>query len=265
MTKTVGLLGVVLIGALALGAGCASTPQPRMRPDDALTRLLPSEHTMAPIHPTPTAVLAAALPERAASQRFTAEHISVEEPSFHELHSLAWQRQLRDYTASALNRATAELPAGPPLETRARFTWTRNYRNSAAGGERVTIMLETALPDGRIVASKDVDGEVGLWNEVGPETALAFSGETALGAALGVNLSMLVLVASTSPVAWALLGASLAVAATAGVTAVVVSVMRVSAVEQRWSDLYLKALRTHAADVRAVLLEGGVPKLTESQ
>lgn len=257
------LIAVGFAVSFVASVGCATAPEARSRPDDALTRLFPSRHSIAPVHPSAGGVKDAASPDptTTTASRFAAESITLEEPTFHELHSLAWQREVKAYTAAVLNDAASPLPAGAPLETRVRFTWTFDHRDSMVGAERVAIAVESVLPDGRVVTSADTSAEVAMWNEAGPETAFAISGAFALGAALGVDVVLLLLQATASPIGWAALGVAVVVATGATAVAVGLNVARVAAVQERWSDLYLVALRWHAADVRRVLVDGGVPAI----
>jgi hypothetical protein len=265
---------VAVAAVFALASGCVH--EARARPDNALARIMPSMHSMAPIKPsTPEALDPLSSGVRAdagVAKRFTADNITVEEPTFHEHHSLAWQRSVREYTADVLNRAVAlplpsptsdETKNEAPLQSRARFDWTFDHRDSMEGERHVTIALETVLPDGRVVTSKEVKGAVSLWNEAGLENSMLAASMAGLGTALGANL-LVATGASTSPIGWAVMGGACTLSAIALGAACLTSIMRMDAVEERWSDLYLQALRAHAADVRHVLVDSGVPALASS-
>lgn len=243
---------------LVVAAGCASGPPARS--DDPIVRLAPTLHDIMPTRPS------AALRETQAhapiqtSARFNVERIVLEEPTFHEHHALQWQREVRAYTAEVLNRAS-DLPDGAPLQSRARFSWSFD-RRYLSGGSSVTVELATMLPDGRVVTSQDVRGEVVLWNDGNAPNFLSVLALTGLGTGLGVDVAMLALGATLSPIGWGLMGGALAVTAVVAAADVLADVGRIRAAEQRWSDLYLIALTRHAADVRSVVVDGTVPTLT---
>ncbi|MCC7072714.1 MAG: hypothetical protein IT383_15400 [Deltaproteobacteria bacterium] len=173
---------------------------------------------------------------------------------------MQWQREVRAYTAEVLNRASA-LPEGAPLQSHVRFSWSFD-RRELTGGNRVTIDLESVLPDGRVVRSQEIGGEVVLCDDGNATSSLGVLALTGLGTGLGVDLAMLALGATLNPIGWGLLGGALLLAASATGAGIVVDVGRVKAAEQRWSDLYLIALARHAADVRSVVVDSAVPALS---
>lgn len=234
----------------ALGSGCATGFV--RREDSALLALIPTPHSISPRFPSEKAT-PPVVPSGGPGTSFDAEAIVVEEPSYHEAHPLAWQRELKAYTAKTLNAAAGVLPE-PPLSTTVQFTTSTDYRDVAYGAKRVHVEIVTTLIDGRTVRSADA-GDVVLAGERGGLSFLSMVGVVApLGAMAVVDVLALVLGPSNPVFLVTLLG----LLGVAGISALGTWALDMGLAlneQQRWSDLYLAALIAHGRAVRAALVE----------
>lgn len=258
---------ILLALVLAASSACATTEAGDARsvglarPDTLVTRMIPTLHSIAPTRPGEEALREAALPAKSTgARRFAADDVAVFEPGFDERHSLAWERDVQAYTADVLARAAAPLPEGAPLRTQARFTWTYARRDGPFAGRAVTVDLETLLPDGRVVTSAPVQGPVVLLGETGIPFSMMMLGMGGASATLGAMLVLLTVGAPLTPVTALIAVVPAALGLVSLGYGVYAEIAVPLAARERWSDLYLRALRAHAADVRRVLVEDGVPR-----
>lgn len=230
--------GRLLIPLLMTASACTT---PMARPDDPLSRLVPTAHSIAPTKPS-----SAMVAHSATGTAFDAARVTIDEPSFHEVHSLAWTHNVAVYTAATLNALVPQVDGN--ADTAVRFETTFDRRDGALGNI-VHVYVSTRLSDGQLVQSDVVDGRV----QATPR--------------LGLGLAVVGLIASTSTLTlflfepeglsdqqtwglrWAGLGLSYALAA-AGIGLEVFDTLQD---EQRWSDVYQQALQAHAADLQRAI------------
>jgi hypothetical protein len=243
---------LLLIPLLMATMSCA-TSAPVARPDDPLSRLIPSAHSIAPTKPSSPIVGHGVI-----GTAFDAARVTIEEPSFDEVHSLAWTHNVAVYTAATLNALVPQVDGN--ADTAVRFETTFDRRDGALGNI-VHVYLSTRLSDGQLVQSDVVDGRV----EATPR--------------LGLGLAVVGLIASTSTLTlflfepeglsdqqtgglrWAGLGLSYAL----GGAGIGLEIFDTLQDEQRWSDVYQQALQAHAADLqRAITASPLTPSALEA-
>jgi hypothetical protein len=230
---------LLLIPLLLTTISCATAPMERA--DDRVSRLLPTDHNIAPTKPSsPTPV------HGAPGAAFDATRVTIEEPSFDEVHSLAWTQDVAAYTAATLNALAPQ--ADGEAETMVRFE-TIFDRRDGLSGTTARVLLSTRLSTGQVVQSDVVTGRVKAASRLGRELAIAALGTSASTWALfgfePYGLSEQELWA----LRWAGLGLSSALAA-AGIGLEVFDTLQD---EQRWSDVYQQALQAHAADLQRAI------------
>ena len=225
---------LLLLPLLLAPMSCATTPS--VRPDDPLSRLVPSAHSIAPTKPS--------IPlktDGTIGTAFDAARVTIEEPSFDEVHSLAWTHNVAAYTAATLNALVPQLDRA---DTLVRFVVTHDRRDASAG-TTMHVSLTTRLSSGQVVHSDVVAGRVQSAEQLGG--VLLVAGLVASSATLTSWLFVPgVADQQTWNLRWAGIGLSYALAA-AGVA---VELFDVTQDEQRWSDVYQKALQAHADDIK---------------
>jgi hypothetical protein len=227
---------IVWVGSLAASLGCTTVMKP-VRPS------APVDADGPPL----------------SGLRFDGEETRIREPGVPVSTSRAWQREVANYTATTLNRALSTQDAAPAAATTASFDLAEPPPFSFGPKKRMTITLTSTLPDGNVVRSKPVTGDLDTFGEVALVGGLGVGGTLVDIAAIAAVLYFI-----TTPsieTAGVLLFGSLALGLLLNVAQGAAEQVVVLSQETRWSDLYAKALREHATDVRNGVGRGPPPEM----
>ncbi len=237
-------LGVVISTAMFC-AGCSTVLRPT-RPD------------------TPLAADGAA---SVAAVRFDGASTVLREPGMPLSPSRSWQREIANYTANSLNTVLSTSDAAPVAKTVVTFDLSSPSVIQIGTWKEISIQLASTMPDGSVVKSAPVVGNIDNTLEYALVTAASVGG-TVLDATAAIAILVYV-VSAPSPAApligvvalGALLGGvTLHIAQSAGGYVIAANE------EKRWSNLFAQAIRAHAVDVRAAVAKGlGTPKATPTQ
>ena len=199
-----------------------------------------------------------------AGVRFDGEETQLREPGMPVSPSRSWQREVANYTASSLNEALGTDEAAPVARTVITFDLASPSSLQIGIWKEITIGLTSTLPDGTVVKSAPVVGNIDNTLEYGVVTAMGVGG-TILDVTAGISSIFLIFQPSfvTGAVFVGALLGGLALNVGQSSAQYLVAVSE----EGRWSDLYADAIRAHARDIRAQIGRGppvGSPATTTS-
>jgi hypothetical protein len=229
---------LVALALVVVGSGCSTIMRPT-RPD----------------HP-PTAQ-GDALP----GVRFDGEETVLREPGMPLSPSRSWQREVANYTATSLNTILSTPEDAPPARTIVSFDLGSPSVIQIGTWKEMTITLTSTLPDGSVIKSQPVTGNIDDPIEYTIITGMGVGG-TVLDVTAGVATLLFFFTGGRDPnlgliAIGALLGGlTLNLGQSAGQYLVAASE------EKRWSNLYAQAIEKHAADVRKGIGTGPPKKPT---
>jgi hypothetical protein len=185
--------------------------------------------------------------------RFDGEEIQIREPGMPVSPSRAWQREVANYTASALNESLGSDDMAPAARTIVSFDLASPSALQLGTWKEMTIGLTSTLPDGTVVKSAPVTGNIDDGVEHALVTGMGIGG-TVLDVTAGISSIFFIFSPSfvTGAVFVGALLGGLALNIGQSSAQYVVALNE----EVRWSDLYATALRAHVADVRAQIGRG---------
>jgi len=234
MTVRLGLAVVVFFAAV-FGSGCSTIIRP--------TR--PSQATVAEGKTLP-------------GLRFDGEEVTIREPGLPLSPSRTWQREVANHTASSLNTLLSTDDAAPATRTVVSFDLASPSAIQIGTWKEMTITLISTLPDGSVVKSKAVTGNIDDPLEYAAVTSLGVTG-TILDVTAGVaSIAFFILGGQSFEVGLIFIGAllgGLAMNIAQSASQYVVA----GSEETRWSNLFQVALVQHARDVREGIGKGPPP------
>lgn len=226
MTTSKVILVATIMCASLLGSGCSTVLKPT-RPSEPVTSL-----------------------GGMTSLRFEGEQVSVREPGMPLANSRAWQREVQNYTATSLNTLLSSPDLAPAANTIVIFDLASPGTLQLGIWKEMTIELLTTLPDGRVVRSKALTEHIDA-----PLEHFLVQGMRLGGSALdiGAAIASIVYILTQHPIACGCFVGSLVGGLTLNIGQSASGYFVAAAEERRWSDLYQRALREHARDIRRVL------------
>lgn len=188
--------------------------------------------------------------------RFDGESTVVREPGLPLSPSRAWQREVQNYTATSLNTLLSTEEDAPAARTIASFDLAGPSAIQIGTWKEMTITLTSTLPDGSVVRSEPVTGNIDDGFEYALTTGLGVGG-TVLDVTSAVAFIFLFIAPSPEVMI-------IAVGALVGGLALNIAQSSsqyfiAASEERRWSNLYAQALTAHARDVRKGLGTGPPP------
>ncbi|MFZ9889830.1 MAG: hypothetical protein ACO3JL_20230 [Myxococcota bacterium] len=226
MTTSKVTLLATLLGASLLGSGCSTVLKPT-RPSEPVTSL-----------------------GGTTSFRFEGEQVVLREPGMPLANSRAWQREVQNYTATSLNTLLSAAELGPAARTVVVFDLASPGTLQVGIWKEMTIELFTTLPDGRVVRSKAMTEHIDA-----PLEHFLVQGMRLGGSALdvGAAIASIVYIITQNPVACGCFVGSLVGGLTLNIGQSASGYFVAAAEERRWSDLFQRALQTHAKDIQRTL------------
>lgn len=191
--------------------------------------------------------------------RFDGEEVQIREPGMPVSPSRAWQREVANYTASALNESLAADETAPLARTIVTFDLASPSALQLGAWKEMTIGLTSTLPDGTVVRSAPVTGNIDDGVEHALVTGMGIGG-TVLDVTAGI--SAIFFIVSPSYVTGAVFIGALLGGLALNIGQSSAQYFVALSEEGRWSDLYATALRAHVADVRAQIGRGPPPTAT---
>ncbi len=224
---------VVAVVVVALGSGCSTIIKPT-RPSDAVV----------------------AEGNRLPGVRFDGEEVQIREPGMPLSPSRSWQREVANHTATTLNKLLVADDTAPAARTVVSFDLASPSVIQIGTWKEMTITMTSTLPDGSVVRSQPLSGNIDDPLEYATVTSLGVAG-TLLDITAGVaSIAFILFQDFTTGLIFvgALIGGLTLNLAQSGSQYVVAG-----SEETRWSNLYLQALKQHAKDVRAGIGKGPPP------
>lgn len=234
MTVRLGL-AVVVFCAAVFGTGCSTIIRP--------TR--PSQATVAEGKGLP-------------GLRFDGEEVTIREPGLPLSPSRTWQREVGNHTASSLNTLLSTDDAAPAARTVVSFDLASPSAIQIGTWKEMTITLISTLPDGSVVKSKPIVGNIDDPLEYAAVTSLGVTG-TILDVTAGVaSIAFFILGGQSFEVGLIFIGALLG-GLTMNIAQSASQYVVAGSEETRWSNLFQVALVQHAKDVREGIGKGPPP------
>lgn len=227
------LCSVVVVCALIAGAGCSTIVRPT-KPDTPLT----------------------AAGEAVAGLRFDGEETILREPGMPLSPSRSWQREVQNYTATSLNTILGTSDAAPNARTIVSFDLASPSVIQIGTWKEMAIQLTTTLPDGTLVKSAPVIGNIDDPLEYAAMTGASVGG-TVLNATGTVAILLFFFTGAQDPTIGVVAIGALVGGILLSVGQSVGQYFVANNEEKRWSNIYAQALVAHAADVRKAL---GAPR-----
>ncbi|MCC7072262.1 MAG: hypothetical protein IT383_13120 [Deltaproteobacteria bacterium] len=228
------VLALAVLAVAVLGAGCSTVLKPT-RPDTPLVADGP------PL----------------AGVRFDGESTVLREPGLPLSPSRTWQREVQNYTATSLNTLLSTDDDAPPARTIASMDLAGPSALQIGTWKEMSIGLTSTLPDGTLVRSEPVTGNIDDGFEYAVTTTLGVSATVLEVASVA---ALLYSVVTRDQNGWYVVLGSL-VGGIALYVAQSSSQYIIAASEQtRWSNLYANALTKHARDVRGRIGSGPPPR-----
>jgi hypothetical protein len=193
--------------------------------------------------------------------RFDGEEVQIREPGMPLSPSRSWQREVANHTATSLNNVLTTDENAPAARTVVSFDLAGPSVIQIGTWKEMTISLTSTRPDGSVVRSTPLTGNIDDALEYAAVTSLGVGG-TILDVTAGISSIFFVFSPSFVTGAvfiGALLGGLALNLAQSGSQYLVAG-----SEEKRWSDLYAKALAQHATDVRAGIGKGPPPSTTKT-
>jgi hypothetical protein len=191
--------------------------------------------------------------------RFDGEEVQIREPGMPVSPSRAWQREVANYTASALNESLGTDDMAPAARTIVTFDLASPSALQLGPWKEITIGLTSTLPDGTVVRSAPVTGNIDDGLEHALVTGMGIGG-TVLDVTAGI--SSIFFIFSPSFVTGAVFIGALVGGLALNIGQSTAQYFVALSEEGRWSDLYATALRAHVVDVRAQIGRGPPPLKT---
>ncbi|MBI1944438.1 MAG: hypothetical protein HYS27_02010 [Deltaproteobacteria bacterium] len=231
-TEPVGFVAVAL--ALAFATGCSTVIKPT-RPDPPLVA------DGAPL----------------AGVRFDGDSTALREPGLPVSPGRGWQREVQNYTATSLNTLLSTPDDAPAARTITSMDLAGPSAIQIGTWKEMTIALTSTLPDGTVVKSEPVTGNIDDGFEYAVVTGLGVGG-TVLDVTSAVAFIFL-FISQDPTVMYVAIGAlvgglALNIAQSSSQYFVAASE------ERRWSNLYAQALAAHAREVRQRIGTGPPPR-----
>lgn len=220
---------LAVLTLVALGSGCSTVVRPT-KPDTPLT----------------------AIGEPVAGVRFDGEQTILREPGMPLSPSRSWQREVQNYTATSLNTLLSTSEEAPNARTVISFDMGSPSAIQLGTWKEMTITLTSTLPDGTVVKSTPLTGNIDDPLEYAAMTAASVGG-TVLNAAGTIAIILFFFTGAGDPtlgfVAIGALVGGIVLSATQSVSQYFIAANE----EKRWSNLTAQALTAHAADVRKAM------------
>lgn len=224
------LLSLCATLALVLGAGCSTVMKPT-RPDPPLVA------DGAPL----------------AGVRFDGESTTLREPGLPLSPNRSWQREVQNYTASSLNTLLGTTEEAPAARTVVSMDLAGPSAIQIGTWKEMTVTLSSTLPDGSVVKSEPVSGNIDDGLEYALTTGLGVGG-TVLDVTSAI--AFIVLFIAPSPEVMILAVGALVGGLALNITQSSSQYFVSFSEERRWSNLYAKALAQHAQDIRKGIGKG---------
>ena len=229
------LAALVALAVLAvLGSGCSTVIKPT-RPDPPLVADGP------PL----------------AGVRFDGESTVLREPGMPLAPSRAWQREVQNFTATSLNTLLTTPDDAPAARTIATMDLAGPSALQIGTWKEMTVSLTSTLPDGTVVKSEPITGNIDDGFEYALTTGLGVGG-TVLDVTSAV--AFLFLFIAPSPQVLIIAIGSLVGGLALNITQSSSQYFVAASEERRWSNLYAAALTAHARDVRKRIGTGPPPR-----
>jgi hypothetical protein len=180
--------------------------------------------------------------------RFDGEETHLREPGMPVSSSRSWQREVQNYTAKSLNKLLATDEASAVATTTVSFDLASPASLQVGPWKEMAITLTSTLPDGSVVKSEPVVGNIDSVAEYGIVTALGVGG-TILD--VGAAVASIWFVFEQSFEAGAVFIGALVGGLTLHLAQNASEYVVSGSEERRWSDLFVDALEQHADDVRS--------------
>ncbi len=231
------VVALVVLVVASFGSGCSTIIKPT-RPS------------------TPYAAEGARLP----GVRFDGEEVQIREPGMPLSPSRSWQREVGNNTASALNTLLSTDDSAPAARTVVSFDLASPSVIQIGTWKEMTITLSSTLPDGSLVKSQPVVGNIDDPVEYATVTALGVGG-TILDVTAGIASIFFILSGGSFEAGVVFIGALLG-GLTLNIAQSGSQYVVAGSEEGRWSNLFQKALQQHAKDIRAGIGKGPPPNST---
>jgi hypothetical protein len=226
--------GAVVLAVAALSSACSTVARPT-RPSTAVVR-----------HGAELSGL-----------RFDGDETQIREPGMPVSPSRSWQREVANYTASALNEALGVTDAAAPVaRTIVTFDLAAPSALQIGTWKEMTIAVTSTLPDGTVVKSPPASANIDDGLEYAVVTTMSIGG-TLLDVTAGIA-SIFFIFQPTFETGVVFIGALLGgLALNVGQSGA--QYLVALSEERRWSDQFADVLRAHARDVRAKIGTGPLP------
>ena len=188
--------------------------------------------------------------------RFDGEEVQIREPGMPLSPSRSWQREVANHTATSLNALLSTDDNAPNARTVVSFDLAGPSVIQIGTWKEMTISLISTLPDGSVVRSAPLTGNIDDGLEYAAVTSLGVGG-TILDVTAGI--SSIFFVFSPSLLTGAIFIGALIGGLTLNLAQSGSQYLVAGSEEKRWSDLYATALTQHAKDIRAGIGKGPPP------
>ena len=206
---------------------------------------------MKPIRPSePIGAMGSSVP----GVRFDGEDVQIREPGMPVSPSRSWQREIGNFAATSLNDALGTDDQAPAARTIVSFDLASPSVLQIGIWKEMTITMTSTLPDGTVVRSEPVVGNIDDTLEYATVTGMSV-GATVLDITAGVA-SIYFFIFDQSFLAGAVFIGALLGSLTLNIAQSSSSYFVAASEEGRWSDLFATAIRAHASDVRAQIGTG---------
>lgn len=201
------------------------------------------------ITPTRPSTMMTADGEPLSAFRFDGTEVSIREPGMPVSPSRTWQREVSNYTARSLNTLLTTNDNATAATTIVTFDLAGPSTFQIGTWKEMSITLSSTLPDGTVVKSEPVIGNVDDAGEYALVTGLGI-GSTVLNVTAGIA-SIFFIFQQQSTLTGAVFIGSLLGGLGLNIGQSVAQYGVAASEEVRWSNLFRDALIAHAKDVRA--------------
>ena len=185
--------------------------------------------------------------------RFDGEEVQIREPGMPVSPSRTWQREVANYTAATLNASLSANENAPVARTVVTFDLASPSTFQVGTWKEMTIHITSTLPDGTVVKSAVLTGNIDDPLEYAVVTAMGVGG-TVLSVTAGV--ASIFFIFSQTPVTGIIFIGALLGGLSLDIGQSVAQYVVAGSEEVRWSNLYVQALAAHAKDVRTQIGRG---------